>query len=149
MSDKNIFSLPASYKIAVIMSLVFSIAGCKESSFELSPESRLPKWIEVEASASRNDYKLTMDYYLGPKSAEAVFKLYDLNGKKKMQLKGDTARYPLKLKNPPSDYPKNYPSYEVITINGVTDIVEHRKMEPIFYMTDDPAVWNELVREKP
>jgi len=37
-----------------------------------------------------------------------------------------------------------YPSYEVITLNGITDIIEHRRMEPIFYVTDDPAVWKEL-----
>ncbi len=37
-----------------------------------------------------------------------------------------------------------YPAYEVITVNGVTDIVEFRHMEPIFYMTDDPRVWKEL-----
>ncbi len=37
-----------------------------------------------------------------------------------------------------------YPSYEVITIDGVTDVVEHRAMEPIFYVTDDPKVLAEL-----
>jgi hypothetical protein len=37
-----------------------------------------------------------------------------------------------------------YPSYEAITVNGVADIVEHRRMEPLFYMTDDPNVWTEL-----
>ena len=29
-----------------------------------------------------------------------------------------------------------------MTGDGVVDIVEHRKMEPIFYMTDNPAVWD-------
>ena len=32
----------------------------------------------------------------------------------------------------------------VATVNGITDIIEFRKMEPVFYMTDDPAVWKEL-----
>jgi hypothetical protein len=32
----------------------------------------------------------------------------------------------------------------VVTVNGITDIVERRTMEPVFYMTDDPAVWKEL-----
>jgi hypothetical protein len=147
MNNENIFSLPALYKIGIILFLVFGVTGCKEASFELSQESRLPKWIEVEASTSRNDYKLTMDYYLGPWNAEAVFILYDLNGKRKIKLKGDISRHPLKLKNPPSGYSRNYPMYQVITINGVTDIVEHRKMESNFHMTDDPAVWKELVGE--
>jgi hypothetical protein len=39
---------------------------------------------------------------------------------------------------------QGYPSYEVITIDGLSDVVEHRAMEPTFYMTDDPAVREEL-----
>jgi hypothetical protein len=35
-------------------------------------------------------------------------------------------------------------SYEVVTVNGITEIIEHRKMEPLFYVTDDAAVWEEL-----
>jgi hypothetical protein len=34
--------------------------------------------------------------------------------------------------------------YEVVTINGVTDIVEHRRMEPYFFMVDESAVSEEL-----
>ena len=40
--------------------------------------------------------------------------------------------------------PGYYPAYEIITVNGITDVIEHRKMEPIFYITDDLAVWKEL-----
>jgi hypothetical protein len=38
----------------------------------------------------------------------------------------------------------DYPQYFAVTVDGITDIVEHKKMEPIFYMTDDPAIWKEL-----
>jgi hypothetical protein len=48
------------------------------------------------------------------------------------------------LKHPPPGFPPGYPSYELITVNGIIEITEHRKMEPIFYITDDPAVWKEL-----
>jgi hypothetical protein len=41
----------------------------------------------------------------------------------------------------------DYPAYAAITVNGVTDIIEHRRMESIFYVTDDPAVWKELPAE--
>ena len=34
----------------------------------------------------------------------------------------------------------DYPAYEAITVNGITQIIEHKKMEPIFYVTDDAAV---------
>ena len=51
---------------------------------------------------------------------------------------------PLTLKNPPAGFPPGYPSYEIITVHGVPDVIEHRRMEPIFYVNDDPAVWAEL-----
>jgi hypothetical protein len=36
-----------------------------------------------------------------------------------------------------------YPAYEIITVDGITDVIEHRKMEPLFYVTDDSAVRGE------
>ena len=41
-----------------------------------------------------------------------------------------------------------YPAYEVIAIDGITEIVEHRKMEPIFYLSDDPAIRRSLAAAK-
>lgn len=41
------------------------------------------------------------------------------------------------LKSPPDGFPKGYPCYIVITKDDITDIIELRKMEPFFYMTDD------------
>ena len=40
--------------------------------------------------------------------------------------------------------PIPYPSYEIISVNGLTEIIEHRRMEPIFYLTDDPHVKQQL-----
>ena len=37
-----------------------------------------------------------------------------------------------------------YPMYEVLTANGITEVVEHRRMEPVFYITDDPEVRRKL-----
>ena len=54
----------------------------------------------------------------------------------------------MQLGRQPEGFPEGYPRYKVVTINGVTDVIELRKMEPIFYMTDDPAVWDELGVEK-
>ena len=87
-----------------------------------------------------------MDYYVGINNRKAVFKLYDNNRLfYLMKITGlQRGRHPLELKNPPAGFPKHYPSYEVITVDGITEIIEHRKMEPIFYVTDDPAIWKEL-----
>ena len=45
--------------------------------------------------------------------------------------------------NHTQEFPPGYPAYEAITVNGITEIIENKKMEPIFYLTDDPAVWKQ------
>jgi hypothetical protein len=48
----------------------------------------------------------------------------------------------LSAKDPFKDgAPITYPSYTAVTVGNVTEIMEHKKMEPIFSVTDDPAVW--------
>ena len=75
----------------------------------------------------------------------AVFTMFDKQGHKIAKVTGKLkGTSPNQLKNPPQGYPAGYPSYEIITVEGVTDIIEHRKAEPIFYVTDDPNVWKEL-----
>jgi len=37
-----------------------------------------------------------------------------------------------------------YPSYEIITVGKATEVIEHRKMGPVFYVTDEPAVLSKL-----
>ncbi|NOX09375.1 MAG: hypothetical protein GXP22_07815 [Gammaproteobacteria bacterium] len=131
-------------KAFVVFILAISIFGCKESSFTLSLGSRLPGWFHVNSNVSREELKLTMDYYLNPWEAEVIFTLYGKDGNELSKLRSDISRIPLKLKNSPTGYPKHYPMYQVITINGITEIIEHRKMESVFYITDAPAVWKAL-----
>ena len=134
----------------ILLITTLGLSGCLESSFELSPESRLPKWFEVPEGIPRSEIRVTMDYHSTFDGAEAVFKLYQKG--KYFSLKSVTviprAPYANYLKNPPAGFPKGYPKYVVITVDGVTDIIEHRKMEPIFYLTDDPAIWKELGTEQ-
>ncbi len=52
---------------------------------------------------------------------------------------------PFVPRNSPQGYPSGYPAYELITVNGTTEVIEHRKMEPIFYISDDPAVRKEYL----
>jgi hypothetical protein len=130
----------------LVVLAAFQLSGCLESSFTLAEESRLPKWFEAPDGMTRKDLKVTMDYYINSDGREAVFKLYANDRFFKVNKVTGIQRglYPIMLKNPPAGFPKGYPSYEVITVNDVTDIIEHRKMEPIFYVTDDPAIWQEL-----
>jgi hypothetical protein len=137
------------YRVVLLSILVASLAGCLEASFELAPESRLPKWLDAPEGVARSDLTVTMDYYSTFSGGEYVFKFYDKNKFLKIQkISLTTEEQPrirtTELRNPAAGYPKSYPAYNVVTVNGITDIVERRAMEPLFYMTDDPAVWEEL-----
>jgi hypothetical protein len=132
----------------VALTVAGSALGCEwfpESTFELARESRLPKWITLPPGVSRADVSITMSYYILPWGRSATFILKDTRGQKLTKVHGKLqGSKPLQLKHPPPGFPPGYPSYEVITVNGVAEIIEHRRMEPIFYITDDPAVWKEL-----
>lgn len=130
-------------KISLILALTFNIAGCLESSFELASDSRLPKWFILSEGMKRSDIKVTMDYYTGK---PVIFKMYHKDRFFSLhKVKGSTRGiYPLKLKNPPAGYPEHYPMYQVITVGEQTEVIEHRKMEPVFYITDDRKILKEF-----
>ena len=133
-------------KILLVL-FTLQLFGCLESSFTLSEESRIPYFLKVPEGASRGDLYVTLDYYNTSSGGESVFKLFNRVGffsLDKVTVTQNISDHMRKLKNPPVGSPKGYPSYEIIRVNGIIDIIEHRKMEPIFYTTDDPAVWNEL-----
>ena len=132
----------------VVLTIAGSEIGCEyfpESTFELASESRLPKWITLPPGLTRADVSITMSYYVKPWGRTSTFVLKDTKGQIRRKLYGkDRGSGPNQLKHPPPGFPPGYPTYEVITVNGITDVIEHRKPEPIFYITDDPAVWKEL-----
>jgi hypothetical protein len=135
--------------IAILAALCFSLLGCMsfpESSFELAHESRLPKWFTLPPGLARSDVSVSMDYYIKSTGGIATFTLKNLKKNKILvavngTIKGDE---PHKLKNPRPGFPLGYPAYEIITVRGITEIIEHRRMEPIFYITDDPVVRSDL-----
>ena len=129
---------------AVSSSAIIACQYFPESTFELSRESRLPKWITLSPGQARADVSVTMSYYDALWGDNVKFEIHD--GKHPMtKVYGKERRGgPFHLKHPPQGFPDGYPMYEVITVNGTTDVIEHRRMEPIFYVTDDPAVLKEL-----
>jgi hypothetical protein len=132
----------------VALTIAGSAVGCEwipESTFELASDSRLPKWITIPPGLARADVSITMSYYSMPWGRSATFILKDKKGRVLTKVNGkDKGSEPLQLEHPPPGFPPGYPAYEVITVNGITEIIEHRKMEPIFYITDDFGVWKEL-----
>ena len=121
--------------------------GCEflpESSFQLASDSRLPTWVALPPGHTRAYVSLTMDYYVKPWGRDARFTLQDKNGQVIKKVWGRLrCGEPFQLQHPPQGFPSGYPAYEEITVHGVTELIEHRKPEPIFYITDDPAVWKQ------
>ena len=129
----------------LLVIVCFAATGCEflaESKFTLADESNLPKWVALPPGLTRADVLLTMSYYIMPWGRSARFILQDKHGQVLAREDGKLrCREPFQLKTQESS--KGYPAYEPITINGITEIIEHRKMEPIFYVTDNPAVWKQ------
>lgn len=122
---------------------LLGLAGCVESRFELAQQSRLPSWFDVPTGLQRDDLKVTLEYHT---DGSAVFRLYRKDNSAMLQeavgqTRGDG---PTELKNPPPGSPKHYPMYQVVTVGGKAEAIEHRKMEPIFYVTDDQRILREL-----
>ncbi len=135
---------------AIIAISCLAMAGCgyfPAATFELASESRLPKWFTLPSGLSRSDVTVTMSYDINSSGRTLTFMLRDKNKKKIAEVSGtEKGKEPLKLKNQRPGFMDGYPSYEIVTVNGVTEFIEHRNKEPIFYIADDPAVRAELGR---
>jgi hypothetical protein len=132
----------------MLVAACLSLSGCEfgpESSFELAQESRLPKWFTLPHGLSRSDVTVTMNYYVESSGRTSKFILRDQKKQKLAEVTGtQKGSVPLKLKKSGDGTSFSYPLYELVTANGITEIIEHRRMEPKFYITDDPAVLAEL-----
>jgi hypothetical protein len=131
---------------AVVVGLLYFLWRLfPESIFQLAPDSRLPKWFESPSGMTRDQLSVTMTYYISPFGATSEFTMRGPKGNTLREVSGkNRGNEPVHLKMQQPGIGQGYPAYEIITVNGVTDIIEHRRMEPIFYVTDDPEVWAEL-----
>lgn len=125
------------------------LAGCSlfpESSFELASESRLPKWFSLPSGLSRSDVTVTMSYYVKSSGRTAEFSLRNASKKNLAEVVGTLqGSTPMKLRSTSaSGGSSDYPMYERVTVNGVTEVIEHRRLEPVFYLVDDPQVLDQL-----
>ncbi len=126
----------------------FVLSGCYvpgrgylESSFDLVLESRLPKFIDPDGRKNPTGYKATVDYYSSPNSVR--FRIWDPAGKKIFDKHGQFWWHP-KGWQPGQGKPETYPDYNGVFVDGVIDILEQRKPEPILYLTDDKQVWESI-----
>ncbi len=137
--------------VAVLCISCCAMIGCVEASLQLASESRLPKWITIPPGLTRADVSVTMNDMNrgGGRGTEFITK--DKNGRVLAKTRGALrGLHPIHLNGPLKvDHRYQYPLYEVVTVNGVTEIVEQKKPEPLFYVSDDPAVRKELLGDKP
>jgi len=127
--------------VALLCTACNPMRGCAESDFNLAERSRLPKWFTLPNGQNRSDVTVVMTYYTGPGGSTANFVLRDRNGRKLAEVEGpvrDSQPQTLTPASPTGLLP--YPVYEVVTINGITEVIEHRQRTPIFDITDDPEV---------
>jgi len=111
------------------LGILGSAIGCEwflESSFELASASRLQKWITLPTGLTRADVSITMSYYyVLPWGRGATFILQDTKGQIRTKVSGkERGGGPSQLKHPPPGFPPGYPAYEVITVSGITDIID-------------------------
>jgi hypothetical protein len=70
---------------------------------------------------------------------KAKLTLEDKQGKTLAEIVGEESWHPQTIKKQNSNGgfdPSAYPLYAIIKANGIVEVVEHRRMEPIFYITD-------------
>lgn len=103
-----------------------------ESSFTLSPDSRLPRGITLPSGLIRSDIVIRLDYYIDPSGRRYVVTLQDKEGKKLDEVSG----YLGKLVGSTAAYP----ACEWIDLWGYKETVVHLRMEPLFYLMDECPV---------
>jgi hypothetical protein len=132
-------------KLIIILLLIFSISACDfikygypEAQFKLSPESRLPKWVDIPSGYTRNDLTMTITYHVhlsGSLSrAKMVVKSLVPDSKVLLEIVGKYYRHPLTKKQEWDVYPK----YTVITVNGLGEVFEKRQKGNVLHITDAP-----------
>ncbi len=80
-----------------------------------------------------------MSYYSVPWGPNVGFALQDTNGHLIQQVYGKEC-FPRFSSDP---FVSHYPHFVPVAVNGTVEIMEHKKMEPIFYVSDNAAVWKQ------
>jgi hypothetical protein len=96
----------------------------------------------------RGDVDVILAYYPAPLVGSerlATVTLRTREGRKLQEIVATLRGHePLTVQPLQNGGPVRYPLYEVLTASGTTDVVEHRRQEPVFYITDNPEVRRKL-----
>lgn len=151
-SERTLLSMRRVLCVLAFTIVVIVPEGCgllPESSFSLSPESRLPKWYTLPGGLSRQQIQVRLDYLAAPGGRTAKFTVLGPTGailaaeEGRLLLAGPWSKRGSSAAEKPE-----YPLYELVEVRGVRDLIEHRAMEPTFYFSDEQAVWAVLAPAK-
>lgn len=134
---------------SVVLLFVVGIVGTHpyiglfpESQFRLAPESRLPRWFSVPGGYKREDVSVEIYYFTAP-FGQTNFIAYLIGpppDRKRLDKKYGRAEWHPVSKKKLEAKVDHYPSFHIITVGGVTELIEHRQMAPMFHVSDDPEM---------
>ena len=128
----------------ILLSGCHPMRGFLESEFDLSGDSRLPIWFaSQERDQSREEFRVILRYYTSPFEVDdSVLALKNKYGLTIATVTGTHEWHSntLQVREKCSKLSSVRPSYVVFTAEGKSEIIEHRKMEPIFYVVDEKHV---------
>jgi len=120
--------------------------GFLESEFHLAKESSLPSWVEpLPKGCNRDDVTIRLQYWSPPWDVNDVVLIAGCGSKTLFSKSGKSERPEEWYSWAREDWLKrHYPSFNRITIGGKTEVILHKKMEPIFYISDQQAIINAM-----
>ncbi len=133
--------------VGLVVASCHPMRGCAESHFELAATSRVPRWFAAEVGEDRRQSEVTMTYWIGPSGRRATFELRGPAGKVRSVVGTQYGDAPLTISPTTPGMRPGYPSFEVVTAEGMTEIIEHKSYSTEFYINDDPAVREALQRQ--
>ncbi len=132
--------------VGVLSAACNPVRGCAESDFTLADDSRLPRWFVLPSGVDRTDVTVVLTYYMGASGRIARFVMRHRDGTTIADVEGpQQGLEPRTLVPAPQTGPLPYPLYEIVTIDGVTELIEHRQRgDSVFYISDDPQLRRKL-----
>ena len=113
----------------------------------MANDSRIPRWFVLAPEQRRSDVTVHMTYYISLTGDDpAEFVLRDRDGRLLAKVDGKVRDdQPQSVPPAAPKGPLSYPVYEVVTANGITEVIEHRKKEDdMFFVTDDVELKRKL-----
>jgi hypothetical protein len=130
-------------RVYALTAILFAVSSCSrfpESEFDLRMESRLPKFIDSTGARSPRGYTAHVEFYGSPDAVRVI-----VRDSQHRTIFDERCGFRW---HPRDSYQGHgqivYPSHIVVSFPSGEDIFEQRALEPMLYLSDDPALWSSL-----